>query len=158
MCFIDEAATLGRFDELLVAAGELPGQNLRLWTFWQSRSQIIDINGADGARTLLNTAEFTTYSDLPLIDPDEGEFLSRSIGDYTLMETVETRDERAGKTSRAFQPKAVRLMTEDAVGRVAATDLIVFPNSKRYPKRPMILRNTAHDDSRLAKHIVSERG
>jgi len=64
----------------LVAAGELPGQNLRLWAFWQSRSQIIDINGADGARTLLNTAEFTTYSDLPLIDPDEREFLSRSIG------------------------------------------------------------------------------
>ena len=79
VCFI-EAATLGGFEELLVAAGELPGQNLRLWTFWQSRSQIIDVNGADGARTLLNTAEFTTYSDLPLIDPDEREFLSRSIG------------------------------------------------------------------------------
>jgi type IV secretion system protein VirD4 len=157
VCFIDEAATLGRFDELLVAAGELPGQNLRLWTFWQSRSQIIDINGEDGARTLLNTAEITTYSDLPLIDPDEREFLSRSIGDYTLMEAVETKDEKTGKSSRAFQPKAVRLMTEDAVGQVASTDLIVFPNSKRYPKRPMVLRKTAHNDSRLTKHVVSER-
>lgn len=156
MCFIDEAATLGRFEELLVAAGELPGQNLRLWTFWQSRSQIIDINGADGARTLLNTAEFTTYSDLPLIDPDEREFLSRSIGDYTLMESVETRDENTGKTTWAFQPKAVRLMTEDAIGQVPTTDLIVFPNSKRYSKRPMILRKTAHNDSRLTRHIVSE--
>ncbi|TYO64276.1 TraM recognition domain-containing protein [Bradyrhizobium hipponense] len=157
MCFIDEAATLGRFEELLVAAGELPGQNLRLWTFWQSRSQIIDINGADGARTLLNTAEFTTYSDLPLIDPDEREFLSRSIGDYTLMESVETRDENTGKTTRAFQPKAVRLMTEDAIGQVPTTDLIVFPNSKRYTKRPMILRKTAHSDSRLTNLIVSEQ-
>ena len=156
MCFIDEAATLGRFEELLVAAGELPGQNLRLWTFWQSRSQIIDINGGDGARTLLNTAEFTTYSDLPLIDPDEREFLSRSIGDYTLMESVETRDENTGKITRAFQPKAVRLMTEDAIGQIPTTDLIVFPNSKRYSKRPMILRKTAHNDSRLTKHIISE--
>lgn len=157
VCFIDEAATLGRFEELLVAAGELPGQNLRLWTFWQSRSQIVDINGADGARTLLNTAEFTTYSDLPLIDPDEREFLSRSIGDYTLMESVETRDENTAKTTRAFQPKAVRLMSEDAIGQVPTTDLIVFPNSKRYSKRPMILRKTTHNDSRLTKHIVSEQ-
>jgi type IV secretion system protein VirD4 len=157
VCFIDEAATLGRFDELLVAAGELPGQNLRLWTFWQSRSQIIDINGADGARTLLNTAEFTTYSDLPLIDPDEREFLSRSIGEYTLLEMVETTDEKNGKSSRAFQPKAVRLLSEDAIGQIPTTDLIVFPNSKRYVKRPMILRKTAHNDSRLAKHIVTER-
>jgi type IV secretion system protein VirD4 len=157
VCFIDEAATLGRFNELLIAAGELPGQNLRLWTFWQSRSQIIDVNGTDGARTLLNTAEFTTYSDLPLTDPDERDFLSRSIGDYTLMESVETKDERTGNTSRAFQPKAVRLMTEDAVGQVPSTDLIVFPNSKRYAKRPMILRKTAHNDSRLTRHIVSEQ-
>ncbi|KQT09260.1 MULTISPECIES: type IV secretory system conjugative DNA transfer family protein [unclassified Bradyrhizobium] len=156
MCFIDEAATLGRFEELLIAAGELPGQNLRLWTFWQSRSQIIDINGADGARTLLNTAEFTTYSDLPLIDPDEREFLSRSIGDYTLMDMVETTDEKTGNTSRAFQPKAVRLMSEDAIGQVSTTDLIVFPNSKRYTKRPMILRKTAHSDSRLTSLVVSE--
>ncbi|MGY4329430.1 type IV secretion system protein VirD4 [Bradyrhizobium sp. LB7.2] len=156
VCFIDEAATLGRFEELLVAAGELPGQNLRLWTFWQSRSQIIDIYGAEGARTLLNTAEFTTYSDLPLTDPDERDFLSRSIGDYTLMDMVETTDGSTGRTTRAFQPKAVRLMTEDGVGQVPTTDLVVFPNSKRYVKRPMILRKTAHDDSRLAQHIVSE--
>ncbi|MEW6151591.1 MAG: type IV secretory system conjugative DNA transfer family protein [Pseudomonadota bacterium] len=157
VCFIDEAATLGRFEELLIAAGELPGQNLRLWTFWQSRSQIIDIYGAEGARTLLNTAEVTTCSDLPLTDPDEREFLSRSIGDFTLMDMVETRDENTGKTTRAFQPKAVRLMTEDGVGQVPATDVIVFPNSKRYVKRPMILRKTAHDDPRLANHIVSEK-
>ena len=157
VCFIDEAATLGRFKELLIAAGELPGQNLRLLTFWQSRSQITDIYGAEGARTLLNTAEFTTYSDLPLTDPDEREFLSRSIGDFTLMYMVETRDENTGKTTRAFQPKAVRLMTDDGVGQVPTTDIIVFPNSKRYSKRPMILRKTAHNDSRLRKHVVSER-
>lgn len=157
VCFIDEAATLGRFNELLIAAGELPGQNLRLWTFWQSRSQIIDINGSEGARTLLNTAEFTTYSDLPLTDPDERDFLSRSIGDYTLMEMVETSDGNTGKITQAFQAKAVRLMTEDAVGQVPTTDLIVFPNSKRYVKRPMILRKTSHDDSRLTNHIVSEQ-
>ena len=157
VCFIDEAAALGRFDELVAVAGELPGHNLRLWTFWQDRSQIIRIYGEDGARTLMNTAEIATYSDLPQIDPDEREFISRAIGDYTTIEFVETRDEQTGKKSTSFQPKGVRLLTGDAVGQIPSSDHIVFPNSKRYPKRPMILRKTMHNDSRFAKYVVLRR-
>lgn len=157
LCFIDEAATLGRFQEIVIAAGELPGQNLRLWTFWQSRSQMIGLYGEEGARTLLNTAEVITYSDLPLIDPEERKFLSQAIDNYTLMESVETTDNATGKTSRSFQPKAVPLLTDEAVAQIAATDLLVFPNSKRYPKRPMILRKTRYNDSRLTPHVVIEQ-
>jgi len=157
VCFIDEAAALGRFNELVAVAGELPGHNLRLWTFWQARSQMIQIYGADGASTLLNTAEVVTYSDLPLIDPEEREFISRAIGDYTTIELVETRDEKTGKKSTSFQPKGVRLLTGDAVGQIPSSDHIILPNSKRYPKRPMILRKTTHSDSRLAKHVAFRR-
>jgi type IV secretion system protein VirD4 len=157
VCFIDEAATLGRFDELVAVAGELPGHNLRLWTFWQDHSQMTRIYGEGGAKTLLSTAEFVTYSDLPLIDPDEREFISRAIGDYTIIEFVETYDEKTGKKSKSFQPKGVRLLTGDGVGQIPTSDLIVFPNSKRYPKRPMILRKTTHDDSRLTKHVIARQ-
>lgn len=157
ICFIDEAAALGRFNELVAVAGELPGHNLRLWSFWQTRSQVAHIYGEDGASTLFNTAEVATYSDLPLIDPDEREFISRAIGDYTTIELVETRDEPTGKTSTSFQPKGVRLLTADAVGQVASSNHIVFPNSKRYPKRPMILRKTLHNDSRLTKYVTAKR-
>lgn len=154
VCFIDEAATmLGSYDNLLLDASELPGHNLRLWTFWQSRSQIIASLGDVGLQTLLNTAEFTTYSDLPLIDPDEREFLSRTIGDYSIMESVKTTDEKTNKTSQTFTAKAVRLMTADAVGQIPSTDLLVIPNSKRYPKRPLILRKTPYHDSRLKQHV-----
>ena len=45
------------------------------------------------------------------------------------MDMVETRDENTGKTTRAFQPKAVRLMTDDGVGQVPTTDIIVFPTA-----------------------------
>ncbi len=38
--FIDEAASLGRFDALLQAASELPGHGASLWTIWQDRGQI----------------------------------------------------------------------------------------------------------------------
>lgn len=155
VCFIDEAATmLGGYDNLLLDVSELPGHNLRLWTFWQSRSQIIASLGEVGSQTLLNTAEFTTYSDLPLIDPDEREFLSRAIGDYTIMDTVKTYDETSKKHSKTFTAKAVRLMTADAVGQIPTTDLLVIPNSKRYPKRPLVLRKTPYNDSRLEKYIV----
>lgn len=157
VCFIDEAAALGKFDELVAVAGELPGHNLRLWTFWQDRSQMTRIYGEDGAKTLLGTAEVVTYSDLPLIDPDEREFISRAIGDYTIMESVETHDENTGKRSTSLQPKGVRLLTSDAVGQIPASDLIVFPNRKRHPKRPMILRKTKHDDSRLTKYVAVRR-
>ncbi|MDB6148298.1 MAG: type secretion protein [Spartobacteria bacterium] len=150
VCFIDEAATLGRFDELITAAGELPGYNMRLWTFWQDRSQIIRTYGNDGAKTLLNTADIVSYSDLALIEPDEREFLSRAIGDYTLLEKAETHDEaKVKKVSASYKPTAVRLMTADAVGQVAADSLIILPNSAHYPKRPMLLRKTRFDDPRF---------
>jgi type IV secretion system protein VirD4 len=160
VCFIDEAQTIfgGRFKEFLLSVGELPGHNLSIWSFWQSRSQITSTFGKDGAQTLLNTAEITTFSDLPLVDPDERELLSRSIGDYTLIEKVTTKDEKTGKTSTSERPTAVRLMSADAVGQIPAGDLIVFPNSKRYPKRPLQIRKTAYDDPRLRGLIVGTSG
>lgn len=154
VCFIDEAATLGKFDELVSVAGELPGHNLRLWTFWQDRSQIMRLYGKDGAETLMNTSEIATFSDLPLVAPDEREFISRAIGNYTTLEPVETSDEKTGKKSVSLHPKGVPLLTADAVGQIPATEHIVFPNSKRYTKRPMILRKARHDDSRLTPYVV----
>lgn len=73
MVFIDEAAALGRFDEILTASAELPGYGASLWTMWQDRSQIIDLYGQAGADTILNTAEFVTIFDIPAVDPYEAE-------------------------------------------------------------------------------------
>lgn len=160
VCFIDEAATMfgGRFKEFLRVIGELPGHNLSIWSFWQTRSQLTDTLGAAGAQTVLNTAEITTFSDLPLIDPDERELISRSIGDYTNLEEVTTRDEKKGTVSVSMQPVAVRLMTADAVGQIPTSDLIIFPNSRLYAKRPLQIRKTAHDDSRLKGIVTSPAG
>jgi type IV secretion system protein VirD4 len=147
VCFIDEAAALGRFEEVLLAAGELPGYNCRLWTFWQDRSQIRRTYGQDGAATLLSTAEIVTYSNLPLIQPDEREFLSRALGDYTLLERVETLNERDNTRTASYRPVAVRLKTADAIGQVPATQHIILPNS--HTRRPLLLDKTRFDDPRL---------
>lgn len=160
VCFIDEAATMfgGRFKEFLRVIGELPGHNLSIWSFWQTRSQLTDTFGAAGAQTVLNTAEITTFSDLPLIDPDERELISRSIGDYSNLEEVPTRDVKTGTTSVSTQTVGVRLLTADAVGQVPTSDHIIFPNSKLYAKRPLQIRKTAHDDSRLTGIVTSLAG
>jgi len=46
LVFIDGAAALGRFDEILTAAGKLPGYGASLWTLWQDRSQIVSLYGS----------------------------------------------------------------------------------------------------------------
>ena len=52
---VDEAAALGRLDELLTAASLLRGYGLRTWTFWQSIGQIEGIYDAR-AREILDNA------------------------------------------------------------------------------------------------------
>lgn len=52
---VDEAATLGRLDELLTAASLLRGYGLRTWTFWQSIGQIEGLYG-HRAREILDNA------------------------------------------------------------------------------------------------------
>ena len=41
-------------------------------------------------------------------------------------------------------------MTAEELGRLPANDLIVFPKSSRYAKRPLRLHKTRYDDQRLA--------
>jgi type IV secretion system protein VirD4 len=151
VCFIDEASTVfgGQFGEFLQAAGELPGHGLSFWSFWQTRSQITKAFGKDGAQTLLNTAEFITFSDVPLIDPDGRELLSRAIGNYTNLEEVTMTDKKVGTTSVSLRPTAVRLMTPEAIAHMSSRDLIILPNSKRYAKRALQIRKTVYDDPRL---------
>jgi type IV secretion system protein VirD4 len=153
LVIIDEAFALGKFREIVVASSELPGSNCSLWTFWQDRSQLIGTYGEADARALMNTAEITTVSDPAMVDPDEREHWSRALGDYTVMEESKTTEAaapgRLGRTTVATSPKAVRLQPAEALGRLPSENLIVFPNSQSYAKRPLIIKKTRHDDPRL---------
>ncbi len=160
--FIDEARALGRFEEIVVAAGELPGYNVSLWTFWQDRSQLISLYGEADAKTLLNTTEIVTVSDVPMIDPQELEHWSKVIGTYTVLEEVTTTDGGSGtgqprRTSTSLRPLAVPLVPPDALLQMSTSDLLVFPNSRAYAKRPLKIRRVAHDDARL-KGLVADLG
>jgi type IV secretion system protein VirD4 len=139
--FVDETRTLGNCRELITAAGELPGAGASLWTFWQDRSQILACYGAENGATLLRTSEFVTVSDPAMVDPDEREFWSRALSDFTVLEETKVSDKSAqgGRTSSSQAPRGVRLMTAEELGRLPSSDLILFPNSDRYAKRAVRL-------------------
>jgi type IV secretion system protein VirD4 len=149
--FVDETRTLQNCRELITAAGELPGAGASLWTFWQDRSQIMACYGAENGATLLRTSEFVTVSDPAMVDPDEREFWSRALSDFTILEETKVSDKSAqgARTSSSQAPRGVRLMTAEELGRLPSSDLILFPNSDRYAKRAVRLRKTRHDDARF---------
>lgn len=150
--FLDEARALGKSRELITAAGELPGHGASLWTFWQDRSQIFSVYGEHDAATLLRSAEFVTVSDPAMVDPDEREYWSQALSDFTVLEETKVNDKTAqGRhTSSSQAPRAARLMTTEELGRLPSSELILFPNSSRYAKRPLRLKKTRYDDQRLA--------
>ena len=152
LCIIDEAAQLGRFDAIVKAAGELPGHGVSLWSFWQSRAQMIDVYGEAGAGTLMDTAEIVTVSDLPAISAEERERFTRVLGRYTALLPTVSRAQGEGardSTSQTLQGVALEDETEDAV--LAADSLVVFANSRRYTRHPIRLRKTIpHGNPRFA--------
>ena len=79
---IDEAAALGRLDELQTANAVLPGYGLRLWTFWQDLSQIEEAYG--GAwQSFLASADTQIYFDVN--DQMTCEEISGMIGNETVV-------------------------------------------------------------------------
>jgi type IV secretion system protein VirD4 len=113
--FIDETRALQNCRELITAAGELPGHGASLWTFWQDRSQILSVYGPDDGATLLRTSEFVTMSDPAMVDPDEREFWSRALSDFTILEETKSNDTsvQGSRTSSSQAPRSVRLMTAE---------------------------------------------
>ncbi|APX85905.1 type VI secretion protein [Methylorubrum extorquens] len=157
VAFVDEAAALGRFEEILTASGELPGYGLSLWTLWQDRSQIVNLYGEAGADTIINTAEVVSLFDVPAVDPDASERWSRAIGEFTArIESLTRPAEGQGSRSITATSQGVRLLTREALASLPANQLLVFPNSTTYGRHPMRLRKTvAHGDPRFARLIMS---
>ncbi|WP_303697584.1 type IV secretory system conjugative DNA transfer family protein [Brevundimonas naejangsanensis] len=155
MIFIDEAAALGRFDEILTASGELPGYGASLWTMWQDRSQIVGLYGQAGADTILNTAEVVMLFDVPAVDPDEAERWSKAIGQYTArIESLSRPAEGAGSRSVSTSVQAAPLISAQALTSLRSNELIVIPNSGTMAKSPMKLHKiVAHADPRFARLI-----
>jgi type IV secretion system protein VirD4 len=156
MIFIDEAATLGNFESILKASGELPGFGGSLWTIWQDRRQIVQLYGEAGAAILLGTTEIVTLFDVSAVDPDESDRWSRALGDFSVLVDSVSTGAGSQKSSTSTSSRGTRLLNkEELTTALANNDLIVFPNSMYYTRHPLRLRKTvAFTDRRFAKLLV----
>lgn len=143
--FIDEAFVLGRFDAILRGAGELPGYGISLWTFWQTRQQIIDTYGQYGAETLIATAEMTNIFNLSKALPDEMEHWSRAIGTYTGVKPTRARDAQTGRINETQTLEAVRLVPATDLAKLLNRSQVVFLTSTVHTPDPIKLTKTRSD-------------
>lgn len=161
LIFVDEAKVLGPSAEIATAYGELPSYNCSLWTYWQSRSQVVETYGEHGAASLIANSEIVTFSDPPRADPDTLDHWSRALGDFTMVEETRTVTEatkdKAGSVSTGTTMKAVPLMSRDTLGSLPATNLIAIVNGQRHVRHPLLLRKTRYDDPRL-RGLVTDLG
>lgn len=146
VAIIDEAAVLGPFDAILRGVGELPGYGMSLWTFWQTRSQVVELYERTGADTIFGTAEALMLFNLSRADGEECRHWSETIGTYT---GVDPRPGRAGGPDIYDVPVAVALVPPAELASATQRNSIVFLNSGRYTTDPLKLRKTKYDDPRL---------
>lgn len=142
IAFIDEAFVLGRFDAILNGVGELPGYGLSLWTFWQSRSQLVDTYNVNGADTMIATAEMLNIFNLPASLPKENEYWSDAIGTYTGIKTTTTSDSKTGKPIPTKATEAVRLVPASDLPKLLQKNQIMFLNSLSHT--PDRVKDKAH--------------
>lgn len=148
--FIDEAYVLGPFDEILKGTGELPGYGISLWTFWQSRHQLIETYGAAGAETFMGTAEVVNLFNLSAAQPEEMEHWSKAIGTYTGVKVTTARDPNTGKINETRTAEAVRLVPPSDLPKFLHQWQVMFLTSRTYTPDPIKTRRTlAYKDARF---------
>lgn len=148
IAFIDEARVLGRFDSIIDGVGELPGYGISLWTIWQSRFQMVETYGENGAEILLGTSEVTNIFDLPAVQPDELERWSKAIGNFTGVKS--TKKSESGKTTESQEPEERRLVVATDLPAFFQESQVALLNSRSYTRMPIKLgRSLAYTDPRF---------
>lgn len=156
LVIVDEANSLGAFDALVQALGELPGYGLSFWTIWQSWHQMVQTYGSEGAAIFLQTAEVTTISNLTATTPEDAERWSKAIGKFTLIEETQSTDNATNKSTTNRRSVGKDLVPASDLPDLTAEYLIAFATSKRATAYPMKLtRNYAPSDPRFCDLIDS---
>ncbi|RDJ20274.1 TRAG family protein [Bosea caraganae] len=150
LIMIDEAFVLGRFEALLKGAGELPGYGASIWTFWQSRQQLVEAYGPSGATIFTDTAEVVTLFNLPRANPEEAEHWSKALGTYSGFVDSTTRDASTGKPATNSQPTAMELVPASSLAGLLQEKTIAFVNKRGVTSDPLLLDKTlSYDDPRF---------
>lgn len=150
LILIDEAFVLGRFEALLKGAGELPGYGASIWTFWQSRQQLVEAYGPAGAKIFTDTSEVVTLFNIPRANPEEAEYWSKALGTYSGLIASTTYDGTTGKPTTNSQPTAMDLVPAGELAGLTLNKTIVFVNKRGVTSDPLLLDKTlSYNDRRF---------
>jgi type IV secretion system protein VirD4 len=149
LVIIDEAAALGKFDEIVTGYAEMPGQGLSIWSFWQTRYQLRATYDADTAGTLFQTSEFVTFSKVAAADGqfEAGEW-SKALGDVTALVkssavSQSSGNERSGSShgnSESTNPQRAQLLPASEITKLPPGQIVVLPNSDHYTNHAVKMR------------------
>ncbi len=147
---IDEAFVLGRFEALLKGAGELPGYGASIWTFWQSRQQLVEAYGKSGAEIFIDTSEVVTLFNLTRANPEEAKHWSDALGTFSGLVQSTTLDGSTSKPTTNLQPTAVHLVPPGSLAELTLEKTIAFVNKRGVTSDPLLLDKTlAYQDPRF---------
>ncbi|MCF1715386.1 type IV secretory system conjugative DNA transfer family protein [Flavihumibacter sp. RY-1] len=128
---LDEFAVLGKMTDVLRAYAFGRGQNIVMWAFAQSLSQIKQIYGEDGLNTLLsNTNVLQAFG---VKDKFTKDYVSYSLGTGTLSEVKvsNSHSQNGSSTSKSVEHIGRPLLDPDEVERFQ--DIITIADGLRFP-------------------------
>jgi type IV secretion system protein VirD4 len=147
---LDEFAALGRIPILTKASGFLPGYNVRILLILQALSQLREVYGENGAKTLLKTLAARIF--FAPNDMEDAEEISRELGTTTVSVKTTSRSafhvfdlkaRRPGSVSISEQKRPLLLPQE--VKDLGAHRQIVFLENLR----PILCRKIVYYRTRL---------
>lgn len=152
---LDEFATLGRMDQVEVAAGQIAGFGCKLWPILQDLGQLKSLYKDRWQTFMGNSGILQCFGNN---DVETLEYISRRLGKTTMIikRTNElTHDERMkGATGKSEGPEVHDLITAEEASRFFARDdkqrrqLIIRPG-----KDPMVLSRVVYHQDRAFKGL-----
>lgn len=128
--FLDEFAVMGKMKDVQKAYAFGRGQNIVMWIFAQSLSQLKEIYGEDGMNTFIsNAAIFQVFG---VKDHYTVDYVSKALGDSTLIKTTQSMNNN-GKdisTGVSMQSFGRPLLTPEEVAK--CDYIIVFADQLKF--------------------------
>lgn len=161
LTILDEAAVLGRMDEITTAAGLLAGLDVKLWTIFQDLNQAKSIYGDRWETFLGNCGVIQAFGNMDHFTLDH---LSKMLG-QTIVTTSErsaqSRDQIVGQGASGFSERdhLQALLSPSEISQYFARDdqfcrqLVLLPG-----RRPYVLSRITHDQHEYFQRKIGVTG
>lgn len=161
---LDEFAILGKMRDIQRGFAFARGQNIVLWIFAQSLSQLKEIYGEDGMNSFISNAAVLQFFGIK--DQYTREFISKYLGEGTITKREEafsssnSKEGKSTSSSENYNKLARSLLTPEEVGKepwmIVISEMIKFRlprvSYKEFPEMP---KDEPLDVSKFSNNVAS---